>query len=723
MTSDKISAIDLLDTRLKNYLGNRLNWKELTSIQEYTIPILKEKNDTLIISPTASGKTEAALIPIFDDIIVNNLEPMSVLYVSPLKALINDMNDRIERWCKHFYLEVTKWHGDVSTSKKKNFIQNPTDFLLITPESLEVIFMNRSFQQKTNIFKNLKYVIIDEIHYFVESDRGTQLNSIINRIKNYTTEPFTIVGLSATVGNPEIVSKWLNPNLPVKIVNDPSKRPSKYKVIYGYDLKVCEVLAKYTNKKILIFVHSRKDAEKYYNILKRTLKLNNIYVHHSSIDKDRREENEAKFKYLNNGFMISTSTLELGIDIGDIYMVAQIGPPNTVSSFLQRIGRSGRGKTKEQKSIIFYEADQEMFIAFSEISLINEGLIEDIKIPEKPKDIYFHQILSAIFEHGRIKKKDLFNYLKNSYVFSKISKEEFKSIIANMAERDFIDSKGGYLSLGYNFEKKFGKRYFLDFYSVFCPNYEFKVKEGVRNIGTLDMPFAMILKEGNNFVLSGIPWKVLEIDYNKFTIKVKGISDRIDDIPNWFSDAGAMDYLITRKIYEILLGNYKKENLKYLDDLAKEKLYKYVIEAINSGFKKGIIPIEFDSKKHMIYLYTFAGDKVNALISSIFSIYYDIYSVNDSPYFSSFKFRESMDLNDVYKIMNDIVNILQQPDIYTLIDERTRKLIKNKFINYLPHEDQVKLKIDILYNKEDLIHLVNNNSIELIGSSEFKKWG
>jgi len=148
-----------------------------------------------------------------------------------------------------------------------------------------------------------------------------------------------------------------------------------------------------------------------------------------------------------------------------------------------------------------------------------------------------------------------------------------------------------------------------------------------------------------------------------------------------------------------------------------------VIEAKNSGFKKGIIPIEFDSKKHMIYLYTFAGDKVNALISSIFSIYYDIYSVNDSPYFSSFKFRESMDLNDVYKIMNDIVNILQQPDIYTLIDERTRKLIKNKFINYLPHEDQVKLKIDILYNKEDLIHLVNNNSIELIGSSEFKKWG
>ena len=190
MTSDKINPIELLDSRLENYLGNRLNWTELTPIQKCTIPVLKDKNDTLIISPTASGKTEAALIPIFDDIIRNNIQPMSVLYVSPLKALINDMYDRIEKWCEYFYLEITKWHGDVNHPRKNAFIKNPSDFLLITPESLEVILMNRSFQQKKNIFKNIKYVIVDEIHYFVESDRGTQLNSLINRIKNYTIGTF-----------------------------------------------------------------------------------------------------------------------------------------------------------------------------------------------------------------------------------------------------------------------------------------------------------------------------------------------------------------------------------------------------------------------------------------------------------------------------------------------------------------------------------------------------
>ena len=288
MTGKNTSAVELLDDRLKGFLANRLKWKSLNPIQEEAIPIIKEKNDTLVISPTASGKTEAVLIPIFDDIISNNLEPVSVIYVSPLKALINDMNDRIEKWCDYFNLEVTKWHGDVPGTKKRAFIKNPTDILLITPESLEVIFMNKSFEEKEKIFKNLKYVIVDEIHYFVESDRGTQLNSLLNRMTKYVDGSITMVGLSATVGNPKTVSEWLKPDNPAVIVEDPSKRPIQYKVFCGSEIEICEVLSKYVNKKILIFVHSRKDAERYYNLLRRTLKIRNIYIHHSSLDRDRK---------------------------------------------------------------------------------------------------------------------------------------------------------------------------------------------------------------------------------------------------------------------------------------------------------------------------------------------------------------------------------------------------------------------------------------------------
>jgi ATP-dependent Lhr-like helicase len=712
------SAVELLNSRMKGFLGNRLKWKSLNPIQEQAIPVIKEKNDTLVIAPTASGKTEAVLIPIFDDIITNHLEPVSVIYVSPLKALINDMHERIENWCNHFNLEVTKWHGDVPGTKKKAFIKNPTDILLITPESLEVIFMNKSSEEKDRIFKNVKYVIVDEIHYFVESDRGTQFNSIINRMKAYFNDSVSIVGLSATVGNPETVSKWLNPDKPAKIVTDPSKRPFDYKVLCGSDTDICEVLGRYVGRKILIFVHSRKDAERYYNLLRKTLKIKNIYIHHSSIDRDEREESEKKFKYLKDGFMISTSTLELGIDIGNIDIVVQIRPTYNVSSFLQRVGRSGR-RSNKQKSIVFYKRDEEIFITLAEICLIMENRIEDIKIPEKPKDIYFHQILSSIFEKGKIKQGELFNSLKSSYVFSKISKEDFKSIIESMKEREFVHNMNGNLSLGYNFEKKFGRRNFMSFYSVFCPSMEYTVREGVKNIGSLDLLFVVhYLQKGTKFILGGVPWIVKDIDHKRFNVKVQ--RGPKGNVPDWYTEGAVVDHLISRKIYEILLGNYDEDLLKTFDELSQDKIHEYVEHADSVGFKEGIIPVEIDSNQ--VYIYTFAGLKVNALLSIIFSLYHDIYDIKNSAYYSSFKFRDNPNFDTIQEVMANVKDILSEPEISTLIHEKTGKFVKNKFINYLPYEDNAKLKMELLYSPEDLIRLLSENSVELIGSTNFKDW-
>lgn len=723
MTGDDSSSVELLNNRLRRYLANNLGWKRLNPIQNIAIPYIKEKTDTLVIAPTASGKTEAVLLPIFDEIITNNLEPLSVIYVSPLKALINDMHFRIERWCEHFSLEVTKWHGDVIPSKKQAFLKNPTDFLLITPESLEVIFMNKTFEEKTRIFQHVKYIIIDEIHYFVESDRGTQLNSLLNRIRHFSTHPITTVGLSATVGNPELVSEWLNPEKPAQIVQDTSNRPFQYKVLCGSELNICEVLSKYKHKKLLIFVHSRKDAEKYYHTLKRELKLRNIYVHHSSIDKERREENEQKFKDFEDGVMISTSTLELGIDIGNIDIVVQIHPPHNVSSFLQRIGRSGR-RSKNQRSIIFYDngksTNSDILISLAEISLIKENNIEDIKIPEKPKDIYFHQILSSIFEYDKIKQSELYNNLKNSYSFSKIDKNDFKSIIENMEEKEFVDSRNGYLSLGPNFEKKYGKLNFLNFYTVFCPNYEFKVKEGAKNIGTLDSSFVILfLKPGESFILAGAPWKVTDIDHKRFILKVKRDEQKKGDIPQWHSEGGALDCLISRKIYDILLGNFDRNLLKYFDTYAQNTVLKLIESANQSGFRKGIIPVEFRSKEHKVYIHTFAGLKANALLSTIFSLYYDIHSFKDTAYYSSFKYRGDLTFENIIKTVNSLESIFEDPEIYNLIHEKTGKFIKNKFIYQLPYEDQAKLKMEILYDKEGLLNVLKENSLVLIDSAAF----
>ena len=249
-----------INGRLLHFLSNRLDWKELNSIQRKSIPSVLNHENTLILAPTASGKTEAALIPIFSEILNKSLKPCSVLYISPLKALINDMHNRIEKWGNHFGLTATKWHGDVSKSRKDKFTKEPTDFLSTTPESLEVILMNRTSEEKQRVFNNVKFILIDEIHYFAASDRGVQLNSILNRISKYTPNA-SIIGLSATVGNPEIISKWISLDNPAKIIRDTGGRKLQYKVLNLSIDDLSKVLKKYINKKVLIFANSRKVAE------------------------------------------------------------------------------------------------------------------------------------------------------------------------------------------------------------------------------------------------------------------------------------------------------------------------------------------------------------------------------------------------------------------------------------------------------------------------------
>ena len=697
-----------------------MKWKDLTEIQKSTIPRFREKKDMLVIAPTASGKTESVLIPVFDDILKNGLEPMSVLFVSPLKALINDTYQRVEFWCNQFDLTVTKWHGDVSTSQKSSFIKKPTDILLITPESLEVILMNKSDKIKNSIFKNLRYIIIDEIHYFADSDRGTQLNSIINsRIKAYCNNEVSKIGLSATLGNPKTILNWLTSNPNREVVADKNSRPFQYKVIYADDFQIIGILKKYLDKKLVFFVQSRKEAEKYNNLFKKHLKIKNIFIHHSSIHKDAREENESKFKEVNAGLMISTSTLELGIDIGNIDIVMQKNPASNVSSFLQKVGRSGR-RTKVQRTIVFCDSDENIAKTLAELSLMEEKKLEPIQIPQKPKDIYFHQILSTIFEYGKIKKKDLFFILQESYVFSKIEKEEYIFFIDNMIEKGFIEENGPYINLGHNFEKEFGKRNFLEFYSVFWPNYEFTVQEGNKTIGSLDASFVIsTLKNGSNFVLGGEVWTLDKSDHDNYKLKVKKAKEGV--VPNWKSEGSAMDYLLARKIYDILLGNYNEELLKHFDTTSHKIIKNLQEDAKISGFKKQEIPVEFSFYDNRIFIYTFAGFKVNSLISTIFKFYHDVSSIRDTPYYSSFRFK-NLKMSDIEYISRNILDILEDKELEKFMQYKTKKFIKNKFIKYLPENDQAELKMQILFNKEDTIDLFRNNSLKLIDSSDFSKW-
>lgn len=716
-----------LNPLLKNYIQNELKWRHFNKIQEEAIPLIMKGNDTLLISPTASGKTEAVLIPVFNDILNNDLEPTSVLYISPLKALINDMNNRIEDWSEHFSLTTTRWHGDVSNFQKQKFINKPTDFLSITPESLEVILMNKTFNEKKRIFKNIKYVIIDEIHNLIDSERGLQLNSLLNRIQVYCDNDFIKLGLSATVGNPYDIAKWLNSINPAQIVKIDQDPEFYYDIQNGSDINIANRLRIYKNKKkILIFVKRRNDVEKYNNILKRLLNYNNILVHHSSVDGQERESNELQFKNLPNGFMISTTTLELGIDIGNIFAVAQIGVPNTVSSFMQKIGRSGRGEKNKSKTIVFYNDDSEIFLVLAEILLGKEGIIEKIPMVKKPFDIYFHQILSILFTQGKLDRNELFYFLNKSYSFKNISLIEFNYLIDYLTNINIIDNYDNILSTGYQFEKEFGKKNFLDFYAVFCPKREYAVKNGRKKIGSLGLMFALKLQKDTNFILAGQLWKVLSIDHPKYIVHVINANVIEGNIPIWEGDKPPLSYLLSRKIYSLLLGKFDYKllnfNKSHFDNNSIEIIENYIKEVKASGFKEGVIPIEFDANTNLIYIYSFAGDKANMLLYYIFNYYYKTSTKSISPYYCSFKVKDGCSFEDVENVLYNVKELLSNEDSKIEISKLFGKFYNNKFIKYLPDNMRFKLQYELIFDEKGLIDLCENNTPILINSSCIKNW-
>lgn len=712
-----LSIANSLNPEINQFLSNRLGFKKLNKIQEEAIPLILDGKDTLIISPTASGKTEAALIPIFNDILVNKLSPVSVLYIAPLKALINDMSSRIDRWTNYFYFSHTKWHGDVSKSIKNNFIKNPTDVLLITPESLEVIMMNRSKQEREGIFKNLKYIIVDEIHYFANSDRGVQLNSLLNRISKYTQNKVCKIGLSATVGNPQLVAEWLNNDKPANIVMSDDGRNVRYQVKHLENRNILRTLSKHRMRKLLIFVLSRAEVEFYYAMIKNRLKFKNIYLHHASISKSKREENEHKFKEDKYGFMISTSTLELGIDIGDINIAVQIEAPLNITSFLQRIGRSGR-KTKNQMTIIFEEGFGSV-VALAEIILVKEYRMEDIEIPRNAKDILFHQILSSIVEYGKCNYKELYNELSQAYVFSDISKKEYTRLLKHMRKLGLIDIERGYLTIGYNFEKEFGSRNFSEFFSVFPSSYDYAVKYGSRIIGTADPSAVVKFNIGQNFILSGSIWTVKDIDKEQYIVRVKP-SKTNANILSWGREIMPLSNIISRKVYDILCDDYDSSYLKGFDDYSKDNVRLAISKAQNIGFKKGIIPVEI--RNNQISILTFAGDKANILLFYILKRFFKIKSSNISPFLVQFKTSQKVDFQEIESILNNIGDYLSDKNFEDELLRLTSEYAKNKFIKYLPEEDKIDVKMNVLFDRKSLIDVLSNNKPVYFSKIDFDTW-
>ncbi|MDD1684958.1 MAG: DEAD/DEAH box helicase [Methanoregula sp.] len=457
------SVFASLHESLQQVLSQRLDWSELREVQERAYRAVAAGNDTLIIAPTAGGKSEAALIPVMDDILKNGRPGIACLYISPLKALINDQEERFSLFCDPTSLSVMKWHGDVKKGDR-SWKQEPPHFLMITPESLEVLLQEKTLSAD---LRRVRFIIIDELHAFVESDRGVHLKVLLARMDQLAKRGIVRIGLSATTGNQEAILHWLSDRRHgeelVTVPPAPQEKQFRFLVEPDEDRRTDALVRTVAGKKALVFVSSRSGAED----LARACsgRLFNLHIHHSSLSPAARRQAEEAFASQDGACIICTSTLELGIDIGDLDVVVQVGPPGTVASFLQRMGRSGR-RSKAAFVTWILKDPRELLCSIAIIECAMQRQVEDLRPVTRPWNVLIQQLFLYLHSHPRTTARDLALTLLSAPVFSDLEKAVLDRMVDYLAGSGYITRDGEVIMPGPEAERVFGRSNGRDLYSV-----------------------------------------------------------------------------------------------------------------------------------------------------------------------------------------------------------------------------------------------------------------
>ncbi len=572
-----MGAFERLAPFIQEYIY-RHRWRELHEIQVAACDVIFNTDDNLLLAtPTASGKTEAAFLPVITKIYEDPPSTVGVLYVSPLKALINDQFLRIEELLAEADIPVTKWHGDAPQSAKDKIVQQPKGVLQITPESLEAMLMRRRSHIMA-LFADLRFIIIDEVHQFIWSDRGAQLSSILERIQSLTGNVPRRIGLSATLGDMSIAEEWLN-NGTNRACSSPAvsagRRKAQMMLDHIYAMAdsaseeksagFFETLYYLTRgKKSIIFSNSREEIEVNINRLKllaESKKERDVFhVHHGNISADGREYAEEQMRESDLPLVTgATVTLELGIDLGDLERIVQTGSPHSVSSLTQRLGRSGRRSGISQMCFVFQEDEPtsgDMFIhtinwpfvkCVALIELYRENWLEPFRTEKYPYSVLFHQTLSVLYGHGDTAPSQLARKVLGERTFRYISQDDFKEMLLFMIDSGILEITGdNTVALGKKGEWMTNHH---EFYAVFETPDEYSVHDGANQIGTLHHPIPV----AERFVLSGKTWEVTEVDKDRKAIYVKFVGGK-SDVAWDTTTIGDVHTKVLHKMREIITG-------------------------------------------------------------------------------------------------------------------------------------------------------------------------
>ena len=513
-----MAAFDLLHPGLQHHIVNSLGWRELRPFQEEVIPVVLRGQHVVVIAPTAGGKTEAAIFPALSRMLVEDWRGLSVLYLCPIRALLNNLHIRLSRYATLVGRTCAVWHGDTSPSERSRINRERPDILLTTPESLEVMLVSRKSDAPA-LFRDMRLVIVDELHAFAGDDRGWHLLSVLERVSRLAGCELQRVGLSATVGNPDELLKWLicGSEAPACVVRPEAaaaKTASVQLDFVGSITNAAVVISRmHRGEKRLVFVDSRARAEELGAQL-RKLEVKTC-VTHSSLSKDERGRAERAFASETDCVIVATSVLELGVDVGDLDRVIQIDAPSTVASFLQRMGRTGRRAGADRNCLFLATHDFGLLQAAALLELWAAGYVEAVAPPPIPYHVFVQQLLTLVLQNPDFVRSDWTAWIGRVPVFAELQDGRADAIINHALEQELLGEDGGRLHLGREADRKLGHRHFSELLSVVTSQPLFQVRYGRLEVGFVH-PLSFVKKDGPPILaLGGRGWRLVHVDWDR----------------------------------------------------------------------------------------------------------------------------------------------------------------------------------------------------------------
>lgn len=551
-----MSAFDLLHPALQHHIVNSLGWQTLRAQQEQAIPPLLAGSHALLLAPTAGGKTEAAMFPVFSRMLAEGWTGLTTLYVCPLRALLNNLHPRLEHYGRLLGRRVEIWHGDTPDAARRRIVEDPPDVLLTTPESLEVMLVTRRDHHQ-RLFGDLRVAIVDEIHAFAGDDRGWHLLAVLERLGRLAGRDIQRIGLSATVGNPEQLLEWLAGTADGERTLVAPAGPAPGEVELTIDAvktiaNAATVISRlHRGEKRLVFCDSRSKVEDLASHLRR-LGVQ-TFVSHSSLSLDERRRAEEAFASGTDCVIVATSTLELGVDVGDLDRVIQIEAPVAVASFLQRLGRTGRRAGSRRNYLFLTTTPEGLMQAAALVRLWGTGHVEHVQPPPAPFHILAQQIMALSLQFGGIARQDWIRQVGSVPGFRSMDPDHVATVLAHMVATGILHDDHGVLWIGRRGEEEYGRRHFMELFTAFLSDPLVGVRHGEHHIGTVHyQTFARWPDSPVVLVLGGRSWRVTHVEWKERLAYVVPSEDH--GRSRWAGSGQPIRYELCQAMRDILLG-------------------------------------------------------------------------------------------------------------------------------------------------------------------------